>query len=341
MFNLPTFFASFLVSQFTPLPYPDADFSGKTIIVTGANVGLGLEAARHFVRLNAARVILGCRDTEKGEAARTDIETTTGRKNVAEVWQVDLTSFESVKEFCHRAQELDRLDVVIENAGLAISWYEEYEGHESTITVNVISTFLMALLLIPRLRESAIRLNITPHLTIVASDAHEQARFQERSAPDIFLALDDQAARYQSDRYNTSKLLEILIVRELAQALTASSKSGTVDVILNTLTPGFCYSDLMRHATFPLSFLGWIGKLAIGRTTEVGSRTLVAAAVAGRESHGMYMVDCKVRDPSQFVLSDEGREVQRRVYGELLQLLDRIQPGIAEAYRDHVTADNE
>lgn len=70
--------------------------------------------------------------------------------------------------------QLDRLDVMLENAGLAVPKYEEFEGMESTVTVNVMSTFLMALLVLPKLRESAAKFNITPRLTIVASDAHEQ-----------------------------------------------------------------------------------------------------------------------------------------------------------------------
>lgn len=91
-----------------------------------------------------------------------------------EVWEVDLTSFDSVKAFCKRAGELERLDVVVENAGIAVPTFELVEGYESTIAVNVIATFLMALLLIPKLRESGQKYNMVPRLTIVASDAHEQ-----------------------------------------------------------------------------------------------------------------------------------------------------------------------
>jgi retinol dehydrogenase 12 len=119
-------------------------------------------------------VIIGCRSVEKGEVAKKDIEGSTKRSAVVEVWQVDLSSYESVKQFCSRAQKLERLDIVTENAGLATPKYEEVEGMESTITVNVISTFLMALLLLPKLRADAIKHNILPRLTIVASDAHEQ-----------------------------------------------------------------------------------------------------------------------------------------------------------------------
>ncbi|KAL9043613.1 MAG: hypothetical protein Q9214_003207, partial [Letrouitia sp. 1 TL-2023] len=156
--------------QFTSLPYPNKSAQGQTIVVTGANVGLGLEAARHFTRLGAARVILGVRDTEKGEAAKASIEETTGRNNVVEVWQVDLCSYESVKEFSRKIHSLDRLDVLLENAGIARYRWVIEEDNESTITTNVVSTFLMAVLAIPKLKETAARFKVTPHLTIVSSD---------------------------------------------------------------------------------------------------------------------------------------------------------------------------
>jgi NAD(P)-dependent dehydrogenase (short-subunit alcohol dehydrogenase family) len=147
--------------------------------VTGGNVGLGREAARHFVRLGASKVILACRSVEKGEVAKVDIEESTKRMGVVEVWQVDLSSYESVKQFCAQASKLERLDIVVENAGLATPKYEEVEGMESTITVNVISTFLMALLLLPKLRADAVKFNVLPRLSIVASDAHQQVGLKD------------------------------------------------------------------------------------------------------------------------------------------------------------------
>jgi retinol dehydrogenase 12 len=152
-----------------------------------------------------------------------------------------------------------------------------------------------------------------------------QARFKEESAPKIFEAL--MSDKYQPDRYNVSKLLEILTVRSLAPAMTTSSKPK---VILNTLTPGFCHSELMRDAVFPLNLLGWIGKKLIGRTTEMGSRTLVAAACAGEVSHGQYMTDCQVGEVSAWTRSEMGNETQKRVYDELMVILDRIEPGVTK-----------
>jgi retinol dehydrogenase-12 len=132
-------------------------------------------------------LILACRSVEKGEVAKADIEESTKRTGVIEVWQVDLSSYESVKQFCGRASKLERLDIVVENAGLATPKYEKIEGMESTITVNVISTFLMALLLLPKLRADTIKFNILPRLSIVASEAHEQVSLQ-RSSESMFVA---------------------------------------------------------------------------------------------------------------------------------------------------------
>lgn len=154
---------AFMRSQFFTIPpYPTKKYTGQTIIVTGSNAGLGLEASRHFVRLNAAKVILAVRNLEKGEAAKKSIEQSTGRKGVAEVWQLDLASYDSVKDFAKRAQGLERLDVLVENAGILTDQFRMMEENESTITTNVVSTVLHSLLLLPKLRETGAKFNILP-----------------------------------------------------------------------------------------------------------------------------------------------------------------------------------
>ena len=348
-----SFSANFLWNQFKPLPVPATDFSGKTIIVTGANSGLGLEASRHFVRLGAAKVILGCRSAEKAEVAKADIEITTGRKDVVEVWPLEMGSFDSVREFCRRAATLDRLDVVIENAALAMGVFEELEGFESSVTVNVVSTFLMALLLLPTLRRTASKHNVQTHLSIVSSDAHYfvsnclfntqwvfrrprqpnsciKARFKERQSPSIFEAFRSEADMTE-DRYNTTKLIVVFIVRELAHAM-ARSRPGNEDtpVIVNVINPGYCRTQLFRHASPPLSWIIATGLLLFGRTGEMGSRTLVGGAEADQGSHGSYLDSCKVRDPAPMVLNPEGAKTQKRVFAELMEVLEGIEPGITK-----------
>lgn len=359
----------FLKTQFTSLPYPDHDYTGQTVIVTGANVGLGLEAARHFARLGAAKVILACRSADKGAAARADIErslnaSSSSSSSSIEVWPLDMSSFASVAAFCKRVDaELARLDVLVENAGVATGVYDEADGgFESTIAVNVVSTFFMLLLLLPTLRKTASRFNKETKVVVVSSDAHlfvrlvlfifyfffflatsssreigyaterrvhtkqrpHQAKFSERKQTRIFDAYKGKQ-NMNEDRYNTSKLLEIWIVRELAARMSPRDP-----VIVNCLNPGFCQTNLFRHMPFPLDYIVGGGLRLIGRTSEMGSRTLLGAAAADRQSHGKFLDSCVAREPGRLVVGQEGPELQRRVYSELMEILEDIQPGVTK-----------
>jgi NAD(P)-dependent dehydrogenase (short-subunit alcohol dehydrogenase family) len=145
--------------------------SGKTYIVTGANNGLGLETARHLVRGSASRVILAVRNTKAGEEAKADIERTTGRKDVAEVWHLDLASYASVVNFATKAKkELDRIDGLVENAGVMLDkWTVAKGGMETSMTVNVVSTMFLGVLLAPVLMETVKRHNTNPRIVFLVS----------------------------------------------------------------------------------------------------------------------------------------------------------------------------
>ncbi|KAI4140801.1 MAG: hypothetical protein LQ340_007792 [Diploschistes diacapsis] len=290
-------FTSFLYSQLlVSLAVPTTDLTGQTIIVTGANTGLGLEAARHFSRLNASHLIIAVRNLPKGEAAKSNILASTKRSaDSIEVWELDLQSFESVKAFAARASKLERIDGLLENAGIVTKHFTLVQGFESVITTNVISTFLLALLMLPKLRETAARFKTRPRLSIVASDLHFIASFAQKNRDNVFDALNDEAqATMGMERYATSKLLEVLIVRELAARMTA--KDGKLAPIVNCMTPGACKSDFNRESQGVSKALITVAQNVIARTTEAGSRTLVAGIVAGEESHGAYMADCHVAE---------------------------------------------
>lgn len=313
----------FLYSQLFVTPaYPSQPFTDQTVIVTGSNTGLGKEAARHFARLDAAKVILAVRNTKAGEEAKADIESTTQcGPDTIEVWWLDLADYASVKAFAARAsKELDRIDVLCENAGIMTVRKRMAEGHESTITVNVISTFLLALLMLPKLKDTARKLNRQTTLSIVTSETHLWTTFPDQQAGSIFDALNE--SENLSERYPVSKLLEILAVRQLAPQLRSSG------VTLNLVNPGFCHSDIGRET----GLLHWLLKAVLARTTEIGSRTLVAAGAVGKESHGQYMTDGLVCDEasSPFVRSEAGAEVGRRVWKELSEILEDIQPGVTK-----------
>lgn len=318
----------FLYSQlFKSLPYPTASYAGKTIIVTGSNVGLGKEAARHFVRLGARRLILAVRSLDKGHAAKHDIEATTNcAPDVIKVWQLDMASYASVQKFAARIDaELDRVDIFIANAGVARLEHSVAEDNETTITVNVVSTFLLAALVMPKLKASAAKFHTRPTFTITSSEVHGHTQFPQKSAPDgeIFAMLNDKAMaeKYFNEQYPVSKLLEVFGVRSIAEKHPASA----FPVTINCVNPGLCHSELSRD--FP-TFRFWLIKLLLARSTEVGSRTLVHAGSQGADSHGQYLSDCEITAPAPFVTSKEGKEAQDRVWAELVKKLEAIKPSV-------------
>ena len=178
------------------------------------------------------------------------------------------------------------------------------------MTTNVVSTFLLAILMLPKMRETAQRYNTTPRLTVVSSDLHFIARFPEKDAVNTFDALNNREtadinARYfhfpfrtLEDyltplyyRYGVTKLLEILLIRHLAALATTlddrNSETQTPKVIFNTLTPGACHSDFFREEGPLVQRIGIAVLFALtARRSDVGARTLVAAAVGGEETNG-------------------------------------------------------
>ncbi|KAF2662137.1 short-chain dehydrogenase [Lophiostoma macrostomum CBS 122681] len=316
-------FLGFLYSQWLArLPYPTASYAGKTIIVTGSNVGLGKEAARHFTRLGASSVILAVRSIDKGNAAKEDIESTTGvSEAIIKVWQLDMASYDSVKEFATRVQQLPRVDIFLANAGVAKGEWTLTEGTETQIAINVISTFLLSLLVLPKLKETATRFNTRPTLSITSSGAHAHTTFPQKFASEgkIFDTLNDEKQVEPNERYPISKLLEIYPVREIA----ARHPAATFPVTINCINPGLCKSELAREAGWQLAIM----KFLFARSTEVGSRTLVHACTQGAETHGGYLSDCRLDEPGPVVTDQDGRKVQPRVWDELARKLETISPG--------------
>lgn len=184
---------------------------GKTFIVTGANTGLGYEAAKHLVGASPAKVILASRSIEKGEAAKSKIEADTGVKDVAEVWELDMGSFESIKAFAAKVNKLERVDAIVENAGVAPVDWSTRDGYEETLMVNDLGTVLLAVLVLPKLKESAKKFGNKPHLTIVGSGILVRAPgVLEAIGGDIVDELNDKDRAKMEERYETLQLLSSL-----------------------------------------------------------------------------------------------------------------------------------
>ena len=126
---------------------------GKTVIVTGANTGIGKETALDLAK-RGARVIMACRDLKKGETALNDIVEKTGSKNVV-LKQLDLASLKSIREFAEDINKNEpRLHVLVNNAGILGSSKRTMtgDGFEMTMGVNHLGHFLLTDLLLDLLR---------------------------------------------------------------------------------------------------------------------------------------------------------------------------------------------
>lgn len=287
---------------FTKLTLPSPSFiQGKTILITGANTGLGREAARHALALGAGTIILGVRTLSKGEEAKANIESSTGcaGKNKVLVWPIDLESFTSVQAFATRVRkhvsEGGRLDMAIMNAGIAsVEYAVTSDGWEKGIQVNVLSTALLSLQLLPLLlRAKEQDPSAQPHLAILTSDIHKSIKFPERYGDQILSILNEeqqwktsQAAGRPTERYGVTKLMDLFITMELARLVPRDAHAEPL-VVVNAVTPGFCKSDLLTREKAP-----WILKLVqalIARTVEEGSKTLLHAVTQGSKTHGKWL----------------------------------------------------
>jgi NAD(P)-dependent dehydrogenase (short-subunit alcohol dehydrogenase family) len=279
-----TIYSNFFVTL--PVPEARSNLSQQIFIVTGSNTGLGRETCRHLLKLGARRIIMAVRSISKGEAAKEELLSSTGRKpDSVEVWQLDMDSYESVKAFGRRASSLPRIDGVLANAGIMTSHYRLSEGQEQTLNVNVISTFLLFFVMLGKMRESEHQTGNACYFVIPNSALHYTASTAELNPKeDMFARLNDEKKANMAGRYALSKLLVVWTVRELGDRCKSSP-------IINTPNPSACQSDLFREQDGAAARA--VMKI-LARTTEEGSRTLYHGLFAGKESNGEYLTNCKI-----------------------------------------------
>ncbi|KAL4808425.1 hypothetical protein BDV18DRAFT_134949 [Aspergillus unguis] len=336
-------FATFLYNQLliTPSLPSNKPFTAQTVIITGSNTGLGLETARHAAHLGAKIVILAVRDTALGEVAKKNIESSLSgeAETEIEVWSLDLANNDSVLQFAERANQLQRIDTLVLNAALATKIFKiatdgPTPGFEQSITVNSINHFLLAFLLLPKMRQTANEFPdrpSAPHITVLTSQVHAWPEFPQWEDPRGILAgLSDERSAKMEERYPVTKLLNVFLTREFAAQLQAAGAGKDQnEIIVNMIDPGFCHSRLSRENVGVEALVFNLFKTLFARTEEAGARTVVAAAAAGRESDGKYMVNGVVDEEalSQWVKGSDGRLVQKKLWDELRNILEGVKPG--------------
>ena len=206
--------------SFTPADLPD--LTGKRVIVTGSNVGIGEVTARELAA-RGAEVTLACRNTD---AAREAAGKMTGKTRVE---ALDLASLDSVRDFAERWD--GPLDLLVNNAGVMTppSYRETADGHELMFGTNHLGHFALTGRLLPALLEAD-----DPRVVTVASIAHHRgdARVLEANPPEGYAA-----ERY----YGNSKLANVLFARELHRRATAADSK----LVSTAAHPGISATNLV------------------------------------------------------------------------------------------------
>ncbi|KAI8946816.1 short-chain dehydrogenase/reductase [Xylaria longipes] len=316
---------------------PQTSFSDKTVLVTGANTGLGFEAAVKYATHNAERIILAVRSTAKGENTKARIVQRTGYNSASiTILTVDLSSFDSVQAFATALfKSTDKLDIALLNAGLGNPTYEKSPtGWEMALQVNVLSTALMAVLILPLLGATATARGTSTHLTFVNSNGHDLSKREWLDdSGSLLKTCNDQKGWVPERSYSLVKLMGMAIMQAVARAAATatapSGQSGTSPlVIVNAVCPGLCKTDLGRNFGLGSKIAGFVFLAAFARSAEQGARSLVSATALGPESHGrLWHHD--VLYPIGEMARDE--ELMKRTWGEIWAVISEGQPELEKA----------
>ena len=217
--------------------------SGRVVMVTGANAGMGKEIVFALAGMGAT-VVMVCRDSGRGEAARREVQERSGSGDV-ELLVADLSSQQSIRNLVREfAASHDRLHVLVNNAGITQPRrIETADGLESVFATNHLGPFLLTNLLLPLLTASA-----PSRVVTVASGAHTMGKID----------FDDvQASRRYNEIavYNQSKLANLLFTYELARRIAGTGVSA------NAADPGFVKTNL--RVPFPYSIFSFMRGAAV------------------------------------------------------------------------------
>lgn len=262
----------------------------KTAVVTGGNSGIGFETARALVRLGW-RVVLTGRSAERLAAARDAIRAESGAADI-DTAVGDFASLEAVRALGQRLAAEPRLDVLLNNAGIALAAKRvSRDGFDMMVQVNHLAPYLLTRLLVPRLIASA-----PSRVVVVASRAHFGAKsfgfddFQLEKSYDLVEA------------YARTKLYNVLFTRELARRLAGTG------VTANALHPGEIRTRIGLDGDFagPLQLLVRFAHLFMRPQSE-GAKvtTYVATAPELAAVTGQYFsTELEPEQPSRLALSD-------------------------------------
>jgi retinol dehydrogenase 12 len=270
---------------------PANDPAGRTFLVTGANIGVGLATATALAR-DGGRVYIACRSANKGEAAVARIKAETGGDVV--LLPLDLASLDSVRACAEAFLARDEpLHVLINNAGISGQSGLTAEGFEIHFGTNHLGHYVLTQLLLPRLTESGPGARVVT----VSSDGHNMptgidfAALRQTTPP-------DSGGGYE---YCVSKLCNVLYTQELAR------RTAGTGVQTYVLHPGVVDSDVWRKAPH---MAAW-GRAQGLITIEEGAATSLYCATSAEVASdtGLYYEKCAIKSSNPAATPELAAEV--------------------------------
>ncbi len=245
-----------------------SDQQGNVVVITGADSGIGFEAARVLADKNAM-VIAAARNQNKGEKAVQKINDQVKNTDVS-LMLIDLASLESVKHFAEEfKKKYNRLDILINNAGVMVPPYSKTEeGFELQFGVNHLGHFALTALLFDLIRSTS-----NPRIVNVSSNAHKMGRID-------FDDLNWEKRKYNASKaYGDSKLANLYFTYELRDRL----QQKNLQVKVTAAHPGWTATNLQRHSSI-MEFMNKIFAMSV----EKGTLPILRAAVDKDAQSGDY-----------------------------------------------------
>ncbi|XP_036842775.1 retinol dehydrogenase 12-like [Oncorhynchus mykiss] len=261
---------------------------GKTVIITGANAGIGKETAMDLAK-RGGRIILACRDLGRAEAAQREIIEKSGNPNIV-TRKMDLSDTKSIREFAELInREEKQVNILINNAGIMMCPYSKTaDGFEMQFGVNHLGHFLLTFLLIDLIKRSR-----PARIINLSSMAHKWGWIQLED-------INSERSYHSRRAYGQSKLANILSIRSLAKRLKDTG------VTVYAVHPGIVRTELKRHMNLAL-LISWKIVRPFTKTIVQGAQTSIYCAVEPEletESGGYYS-DCKPSSCTRAARDDE------------------------------------
>lgn len=275
-----------------------ADQAGKTVLITGSNSGTGFETAKEFAAKNGT-VIIAVRNLEKGNAAAAKIKEDFPKADV-KVMKLDLSSLKSVKKFAANfIAEHDRLDILINNAGVMVPPYSKTEdGFELQFGTNHLGHFALTGLLLDLLLKTR-----NSRIVTMSSMAHKSGKIN-------FDDLQREKKYNKMEAYGQSKVANLFFTYELQRKLEAIG-SKTIAVAAH---PGWSATNLGRHN----KFFDIVAPI-FGQSALQGAWPLLYAATSSDVNGGDYF------GPAGFMeIKGHPKKVESNAYSQNLKVAEQL-----------------